>query len=317
MYKRVMDAVLTSDLTKRYGENEVLKQVSLRVRAGSLFGFLGPNGAGKTTTIRILLGLLRASSGSATVLGQEAWSEGHRLRARVGYLPGDVRFYDGMTGRSTLAFINRARRAGAQREIERLASVFELDLGKRVRNYSRGMKQKLGILAAMAHRPDLLILDEPTTALDPLVKQVFNDELRTFVREGRTVLFSSHTLSEVEELCDEVAILRGGRIIEANHIDKLRSRAVRRVEVVFSDHSPRPAPPGGLRVARDADGVLQAAWTGDVTELIAWLGRCAVRDVTIAQPSLEDLFLAYYADTELKKEELAVVEAHRMERRSR
>lgn len=312
----MMDAVLTSSLTKHYGDVEVLRKLSLRVRAGSLFGFLGPNGAGKTTTIRILLGLLRASAGSAMVLGLDVWTAGARLRGRVGYLPGDVRFYDGMTGRATLQFINRARRARAEAEIARLAKVFDLDLRKRVRNYSRGMKQKLGIIAAMAHRPDLLILDEPTTALDPLVKQIFNDELRAVVREGRTVLFSSHTLSEVEELCDEVAILRGGRIIEANNIDNLRSRAVRRVEVIFSSSAQRPPAPRGLRIARNEGSVLQGAWTGEVGELIAWLGRCEVKDVTIAQPNLEDLFLAYYADTELKQAELATVEAHRLERRA-
>lgn len=313
-----MDAVSTSGLTKRYGEIEILRNVNLRVRVGSLFGFLGPNGAGKTTTIRILLGLLRASGGAALVLGRDAWRDGPHVRRRVGYLPGDVRFYDGLTGLATLQFINRMHRAGADAEIVRLARVFDLDLKKRVRNYSRGMKQKLGIIAAMAHRPDLLILDEPTTALDPLVKQVFNDELRNVVREGRTVLFSSHTLSEVEELCDEVAILRGGRIIEHDHIDKLRSRAVRRIEVTFAKHATdRPRPPNGLHVSYDRDGTLHGAWTGEVQELICWLARCAVREVTIAQPDLEDLFLAYYADTALKQEELAAVEAHRMERATR
>lgn len=310
-----MDAVFTSDLTKRYGETEVLTKVGLRVRVGSLFGFLGPNGAGKTTTIRILLGLLRASGGTAQVLGRDVWHNGPDIRQRVGYLPGDVRFYDGLTGLATLQFINRMRRARAETEITRLARVFDLDLRKRVRNYSRGMKQKLGIIAAMAHRPDLLILDEPTTALDPLVKQVFNDELRNVVREGRTVLFSSHTLSEVEELCDEVAILRGGRIIEHDHIDKLRSRAVRRVEVIFANNSTaRPRSPSGLHVARDRDGAMHGAWTGAVQELIDWLAQCEVREVTIAPPNLEDLFLAYYADTAFKQEELAAIETHRMER---
>lgn len=313
-----MDAVFTSGLTKRYGEAEVLRQVGLRVRAGTLFGFLGPNGAGKTTTIRILLGLLRASDGTAAVLGHDVWRDGPQVRRRVGYLPGDVRFYDGMTGRATLQFINHARRARADAEIARLAEVFDLDLRKRVRNYSRGMKQKLGIIAALAHKPDLLILDEPTTALDPLVKQVFNDELRAVVRDGRTVLFSSHTLSEVEELCDEVAILRSGRIIEQNHIGNLRSRAVRRVDVLFnSDHASYPPPPSGLRVGYDRDGVLQGAWSGPISELVSWLGRCEIRDVTIAQPNLEDLFLAYYADTTHKQEELAAVEAHRRERMGR
>ncbi|NUN50159.1 MAG: ATP-binding cassette domain-containing protein, partial [Candidatus Brocadiae bacterium] len=175
--------------------------------------FLGPNGAGKTTCIRLLLGLLRASSGHATVLGLDAWREGPRLRQQVGYLPGDVRFWDGLTGRATLRFLDRARGGGHWGEVERLAERLDLVLDKRVRNYSRGMKQKLGIIAAMMHRPRLLILDEPTTALDPLVRAGLYDELRAVVAAGRTVLFSSHTLAEVEELCDVVTVMRRGRVV--------------------------------------------------------------------------------------------------------
>jgi ABC-2 type transport system ATP-binding protein len=292
-----MDAVLTENLSKRYGTFQALRGVNLRVPAGSLFGFLGPNGAGKTTTIRILLGLLRGTSGRARVLGSDAWSAGARVRADVGYLAGDVRFYDGLTGRATLRFLDGVRGGRSRSEIERLAAVFELPLDRRVRNYSRGMKQKLGLIQALMHKPRLLILDEPTTALDPLVRQTLFHELRTVAADGRTVLFSSHTLAEVEELCDEVAIVRRGELIEQNRVEVLRERAVRHVDVFLREGRPPAAPlPDGLRVNHQSDGHLACAWAGPVARLLDWLQRTDVRDVIIAPPDLEDLFLAYYAD---------------------
>lgn len=293
-----MEVVRIERLCKQYGRAQVLHDVSMTVHAGSLFGFLGPNGAGKSTTIRILLGLLRATSGHATVLGHDVWRSGPTLRARVGYLPGDVRFYDHLTGRATLAFFNAARGGGAEREYARLAERFDLDLNKRVRRYSRGMKQKLGLIQALMHRPELLILDEPTTALDPLVKQTLFDELRAVAAQGRTVLFSSHTLSEVEELCDEVAIVRRGRLIEQDRIEVLRNRAVRRVEVFLRPDAQPPPPPPGLRISHRQNGVLEGAWVGEIDPLLGWLRAAAVTDVVIAPPDLEDLFLAYYDERE-------------------
>ena len=290
-----MDALVTKDLCKSYGRHEVLHQVNLRVPTGCLFGFLGPNGSGKTTTIRILLGLLRASAGRAQVLGRDVWSEGPRLRADVGYLPGEVRLYDHLTGRATLAFMDAARGGGAAKEIMRLADRFDLDLDKRVRDYSRGMKQKLGLIQALMHRPKLLILDEPTIALDPLVRQTLFDELRRVAGQGRTVFFSSHTLGEVEKLCDVVAILREGRLTAQERIEVLRARAVRHVEVVFAAGAPSAGPlPPGLQVLQDSENHIAATWTGPIEALLAWLTDRPVRDLTIAAPDLEDLFMTYY-----------------------
>jgi ABC-2 type transport system ATP-binding protein len=292
-----MDALCTHNLCKSYGPHEVLHKANLRVPTGCLFGFLGPNGAGKTTTIRILLGLLRASAGRAEVLGRDAWTEGPRLRAKVGYLPGEVRLYDHLTGRATLAFMDAARGGGATQEIKRLVDRFDLDLGKRVRDYSRGMKQKLGLIQAMVHRPELLILDEPTIALDPLVRQTLFEELRSVARDGRTVFFSSHTLSEVEELCHEVAILRDGWVIEQNRIDVLRAHALRRVEILLEPGtSPTRPPPTGLQISQQADTRIAGTWQGPVAPLVSWLAAQPLRDVTIAPPHLEDLFLTYYAE---------------------
>lgn len=274
----------------------MLRDVSLTMPAGAIFGFLGPNGAGKTTTIRILLGLLRASAGKALLFGEDAWRHGARLRSDIGYLPGDVRFYDWFTGRATLDFFNTARGGRHSDEIRRLQRVFDLELDRKVRRYSRGMKQKLGLIQALMHKPRLLILDEPTTALDPLVREALYEELRRISGEGRSILFSSHTLTEVEELCDEVAIVRGGRIIEHEKITVLKSRAVRHVEIQVPAGASLPALPGDLRVESRAEGKIKGAWTGSIQPLLSWLAHAPVEDVSIAPPDLEDLFMAYYAE---------------------
>jgi ABC-2 type transport system ATP-binding protein len=290
-----MNVIRTESLRKLYGRHVALRDVSLRVEAGRLFGFLGPNGAGKTTTIRILLGLLRATSGAARIFDQDVWSDGPLVRREIGYLPGDVRLYDRLTGRATLEFFAAARRRDCADEIRRLRSLFDLDLHRRVRNYSRGMKQKLGLIQALMHRPRLVILDEPTVSLDPLVREALFEELRRVAADGRTVFFSSHTLSEVEALCDDVAILRQGRLIEQERIEVLRTRALRHVEVRFDPVLPRPPQlPDGLHVLSEHDNLLEATWTGPVAGLFDWLARVRPRDATVARPDLEDLFLAYY-----------------------
>ncbi len=289
-------AVATHGLTKLYRGRPALRGINLRVPAGSLFGFLGPNGAGKTTTLRILLGLLRASRGRAEILGRDCWREGARLRRDVGYLPGDIRLYDHLTGREHLRFLAAARGAARRAQWESLALRFELNLEQRVRNYSRGMKQKLGIIQALMDRPQLLILDEPTIALDPLMRQVLYEELRGVAGEGRTVLFSSHTLSEVEALCDRVAILRQGEIVAQDRIEALQHRAVRRVEVRMAAGTQPPQLPAGLNLIERADTWLRATWTGPVQPLLAWLTAARVQDVTLGPPDLEDLFLTYYSD---------------------
>lgn len=291
-----MLAIETRGLTKQYGAYRALDGVDLRVPAGSVFGFLGPNGAGKTTCIRVLLGLLRASGGEARVLGKSVWNDGAALRAEIGYLPGDVRFNDFWTGRETLRFLDRMRGGRSAAEITRLAERFQLPLEKHVRSYSRGMRQKLGLIQALMHKPAVLILDEPTTALDPLVQQTLFEELRAVAADGRTILFSSHTLSEVDHLCEYVAILRGGKLIEQDRIEALRKRAVRNVELDFFDEAaatslrwPADFHPG-VRGPRSLIG----SWTASPQALLQWLATLPLEDVRISEPSLEDLFLGYY-----------------------
>lgn len=291
--------VETEKLTKRYGEHRALDQLALRVPVGSMFGFLGPNGAGKTTALRILVGLLRPSSGQACVYGMDAWRQSTKICERVGYLPGDVRFPQHLTGAAFLNFCNAMRGGQCTAEIERLRGRFELNLTRRIREYSRGMKQKLGLIQAMMHRPELLILDEPTTGLDPLVQQTLYDELRAVTLQGRTVLFSSHTLSEVEELCDRVAIIRSGRLIEDSTIDMLKTRALRHVELRLkagAKSADLAAPPEGLGKLVWQNGSATGTWQGDMQPLLGWLTAIGVADVTIGAPDLEDLFAAYYRD---------------------
>lgn len=290
-----MIPVETRGLRKSFGTTEVLHGIGLSVPEGRLTGFLGPNGAGKSTTIRILMGLLRETAGEALLFGLPARAMGPRSRARVGYLAGEVRFYPGLTGRGTLAFLSAARRMDCHGEIRRLAEMLDLNLDRRVRHYSTGMKQKLGLIQAMMHRPDLLILDEPTNGLDPLVRKVLFGELRRFVADGKTVLFSSHTLGEVDELCDEVIIVRNGQVIEQERIETLRDRALRRVEIRFQPGRPPTARlPDGFGLQSQSADRICGTWRGPVRELLQWLSAAPVEDVAIGQPSLEDLFLNYY-----------------------
>ncbi|MDX2200101.1 MAG: ABC transporter ATP-binding protein [Phycisphaerae bacterium] len=291
-----MLAIETRGLTKQYGAYRALDGVDLRVPAGSVFGFLGPNGAGKTTCIRVLLGLLRATTGEARVLGKSVWSDGAGVRAEIGYLPGDVRFNDFWTGRETLRFLDQMRGGRSAPEIARLADRFQLPLQKHVRSYSRGMRQKLGLIQALMHKPAVLILDEPTTALDPLVQQTLFEELRAVAADGRTILFSSHTLSEVDHLCEYVAILRGGKLIEQDRIEALRKRAVRNVELDFFDEAAATAlrAPAEFHPGVRGPRSLIGSWTGSPQALLQWLATLPLEDVRISEPSLEDLFLGYY-----------------------
>ncbi len=292
-----MDAVETHGLSKQYGAVRAVESLDLRVPAGSLFGFLGPNGAGKTTTIRMLMGLLRPSAGVATVLGRDIRRASVEIRRRVGYLPGDLRLYENLIGRALLDFAARTRGIDCHAEIGRLAEQLELDLSRRIRGYSRGMKQKLGLIMALMHRPEMLILDEPTTALDPLVQHVLYDELRAAAARGTTVLFSSHVLAEVESLCEQVAIVRAGRLVEHDRIENLRTRAARRIEFTLANGQ-SPELPAGLRLRTRAGGRIIGAWSGPVQPLVRWLADTGVGDVTIGPPDLEELFLAYYGSND-------------------
>ncbi|MCA9128464.1 MAG: ABC transporter ATP-binding protein [Planctomycetales bacterium] len=297
-----MSVIITANLCKRYGRQEVLHNLNLEIGSGQLVGFLGPNGAGKTTTIRILLGLLRATSGDAHVFGKSVERFGKQIRHEIGYLPGDVHFYSNMTGRATLDFLARCRRRDCRAEILRLADVLDLDLRKSVRKYSTGMRQKLGLIQALMHRPQLLILDEPTNGLDPLVRKSLFEELKSVIQDGRSVVFSSHSLNEVEQLCDQVIILRSGEIVEQQSIEVLKSKALRRVEFAFCEEQLQANSllqanplPSALQISSRSPGLIKGTWTGGMEALLSWLQPLQVTDLIVERPDLNDLFMTYYS----------------------
>ncbi len=283
------------DLRKEYGDLAALDGVSFGCEEGRVLGFLGPNGAGKTTAIRILLGLLKATGGECRVFGKDCWRDGESIRNEVGYLPGEPRFYVRLTGNSLLSFLAEARKRECRSEIKRLAERFDLDLTRRIREYSSGMKQKLGLIQALMHRPNLVVLDEPTNALDPLVRQSLFGELEEVRKQGRTVLFSSHTLAEVEQVCDDVVLLRDGLVVESSPVESLRSKASRRVAIQFV--KPPTDAPAELHLQQSDRLNWQGVWSGDANALLRWLAQQEIEEVDIGPPKLEDLFLTYYAST--------------------
>jgi ABC-2 type transport system ATP-binding protein len=293
-------AVETRGLRKRYGRHVALDGVDLTVPEGTIYGFLGPNGSGKTTTMRILLGLLRADAGEARLLGGDAWADGARLRVDVGYLPSGPGLFGRMRGRQALDHFTRLdRRPPTLRERAcRAVALSAADLDRPIRTYSRGMRQKLAVVGALQHDPRLLVLDEPTEGLDPLVQDGLLELLRDRRAAGRTVLFSSHVLAEVELLCDRVAIVRAGRIVGEGSVNELRAGRPRRVAVTLRDARTTPSLPGAELVERQGSRLL-LRHAGHPGPLLAALAALDPLDVTIEDAPLEEVFLdAYAADRE-------------------
>ena len=284
-------------LTRRYGSRTGVEGVSLRIDAGSLFGFLGPNGSGKTTTIRVLLGFLRPTEGRASLFGRDCWQAGRQIRQDVGYLPGDLRLYPSWTGQQYLRLFGQIRRRDIAAAGGDLADRFSLDMAVPVRKMSRGMRQKLGLLLALAHEPQLLILDEPTASLDPLMQEQLLQLLRALAEKGHTVFFSSHTLSEVERLCDRVAIVREGRLVADETLETLRGRARRRFTIrwVQLTDAAEVKPPPFLSVDERRNRTWDGSLTGETPQLVQWAATQPIEDITIGHPDLDSLFRRYYA----------------------
>ena len=289
----------TEGLSKTYGRRgRGIEGVDLEVREGEIFGFLGPNGAGKTTTIRTLLGFLRPTSGRARVLGLDTLRESVRIRSGVGNLPGEFALEDKMTGEKLLRFFARLRGVGDLGYAHELAEGLGADLHRPMRRLSRGNKQKIGLVQAMFHRPPLLILDEPTGGLDPLVQEEFLDMIEAVRAEGRTVFFSSHALSEVERVCDRVGIIRDGRLVDVEPTSALVNRAFRHVVLTF-DAPVDPIPFRALPGVQDlkADGPrLSLTLHEEPDALVKLAARHRLVGLEYERPSLEEVFLTYYGD---------------------
>jgi ABC-2 type transport system ATP-binding protein len=292
-----MAAVIeTQRLTKSYGSHRGIIDVDLTVNEGEAFGFLGPNGAGKTTMIRTLLDHLRPTSGRATIFGIDTTADPVAIHRRLGYLPGEFTLYDKLTGRQTIEYFANLR-GGVDAAYQRdLIARLDVDPSRKFREYSKGNKQKIGLIIAFQHRPDLLLLDEPTSGLDPLVQQEFYAVIREAKAEGRTVFLSSHILSEVEKTCDRVAIIRDGRLVRVDRTDALRDLAHHTVELVFTGPVPAAAfeaLPGVSDVVAD-DHVLRMRVTGNITPVVQAAAQYELADFVSREPSLEETFLAEY-----------------------
>jgi beta-exotoxin I transport system ATP-binding protein len=290
----------TRGLTKRYGREQTpaLADLDLRVEPGEIFGFLGPNGAGKSTTIRLLLGFLHPTAGGATVLDNDIETGSVEIRRRTGYLPGGISFWDGLTGERLLDEL--AAMSGKQ-PVRRADLAVRLELPvttirRPIRDYSRGMRQKLGIIQALQHDPELAILDEPSEGLDPLMQRAFYEILEDLRDEGRTIFFSSHILSEVERICDRVAIVRHGRLVALEDVGSLLARRKRNVELRFEGDAPALERLQGVSDVRIVGDRLTCLLEGDVEPFIRAIAGSHVRDLTIEPARLEDAFLEYYAD---------------------
>ncbi len=306
-----VDALRTEALTKHYGRSHrgplpagpivpALTDLSIAVKAGEIFGFLGPNGAGKSTMIRVLLGYLHATAGRAEVLGLDSATASVEIRGRVGYLPGGIALYDGMTGLDLLDYLGQLYGRTPVRRPE-LVDRLELSvrtLGRPVRDYSRGMRQKIGIVQALQHDPELAILDEPTEGLDPLMQRVFYEVLDELRAAGRTIFFSSHILSEVERVCDRVAIIRAGRLVALEDVGALLARRKRRVELRSTGALPDLSAVPGVSGIATHDGLLTCQLEGDVGPFLASLTGVSVADLTIEPAHLEEAFLEFYETDE-------------------
>lgn len=299
--------VRTEGLSKIYGRGNqavhALNPLDLEVTKGEIFGYLGPNGAGKTTTIRILLDFIRPTSGGAQVFGMDVRRDSLSIRQKVGFLPAELHLWRNRTARQTIAFMARVRGDvdKQMRHADVLAERLKLDTSKRIRDYSTGNKRKLGLVLALMHEPALLILDEPTSGLDPLMQQTFNEMMREIRNQGRTVFLSSHQLSEVQAICDRVAILRDGSLKAVEQVERLMKVGYRNVVVEVDGAVPEAVKQdvAQLEVVREVNGDgnrLRLQLIGDFDPLMRTLADVYVRDISVTQPTLEEVFLAYYGN---------------------
>lgn len=292
-------AISLQGLTKRYKRVEALNGATFDVASGETFGFLGPNGAGKTTTIRLLLDLLRPTAGRAEIFGLDCRRRSVEVRRKIGYLPGDLTLYGDMTGEEVLVLL--ARLSGRSGQLARRGSLLDrmelarADLRRKIREYSSGMRRKLGIIQAFQHEPPLLILDEPTDGLDPLMQEAFYVLVKEARDGGATLFISSHVLGEVDRLCDRVVLLREGKVILAGAVEEIRGLVPRSVSIVFDADASAPPPlPERFEIVRIAPRLWQVRVGGELGELLAAAAAFPIRDIQIDTPRLEDIIVSYY-----------------------
>ena len=288
----------TEQLTKHFGRVVALDQLDLAVAAGEVLGYLGPNGAGKTTTIRLLLGLIRPTSGRALILGMDAQAEKVAVHARVAYVPAESTLWPSLTGAETLHLLARTHGQADERYRDELVERFDFDPSRKVRTYSKGNRQKINLIAALASRAELLILDEPTAGFDPLMEQAFRLSVIEAKANGQTVFLSSHILAEAEALCDRIAILRGGRLVEIGTLAQMRHLSALTVEATFTGPPPPVDRVPGVSAVSVTGHQLSCQVRGPVDDLLTVLAAAHPKTLLSREPSLEELFLSIYGEQE-------------------
>lgn len=293
-------AIETTKLTKYYGKARGIVDVDIAVEEGEIFGFIGPNGAGKSTTIRTLLGLIKKSGGSATIFGMDCEKDKVKILAEVGYLPGEVFYYDNMRAIDLLRYSASFYKKDCTKRITELADALSLDLNKKIEDMSLGNKKKVGIVQGLLHSPKLIILDEPTSGLDPLMQRTFFDLIQRENERGATVLFSSHILGEVQRICDRVAIIKEGRIVDLRSIDDLRKNSYKKVSFTTENPVADFSLAGAGEITQDGSST-SFLYNGEIGALLKKLSALPLVNADISEPELEEIFLHYYEDGEAAK----------------
>lgn len=289
-----MGVIETKNLTKYYGKALGIKDVSIDVEEGEIFGFIGPNGAGKSTTIRLLLSLIYPTSGEAKLFGKDAIECGPEVRKRIGYLPSEIFYYDKMKVIDLLNYSASFYDKDCTSRIKELSEIMELDLNRRIEDLSYGNKKKVGIVQGLLHEPDLIILDEPTSGLDPLMQHKFFNIIRAENAKGATIFFSSHILGEVQELCNRVAIIRNGSIIEVEDIKTLRENNYKKINIIGENINKNIFDINGVtKLIAAADGI-NFFYKGDINVMTKAISSIKAIDVSIQEPTLEEIFMHYY-----------------------
>lgn len=289
-----MHLIETSNLTKFYGKARGIKDISLSINEGEVFGFIGPNGAGKSTTIRILLALIRPSSGEAKIAGLDCTKQSKEIKKILGYVPSEVNYYDDMRVNDLLKYSARFYRKDCNQRIKELADRFELDLHKKIDSLSYGNKKKVAIIQALIHEPKLLIFDEPTGGLDPLMQNIFFETLEEEHKKGTSILFSSHILTEVQRMCDRVAIIKGGQLLKVEHVDELRKNNFKKVQLELGAAAKVNLQAEGITKVEQKGNVVDFLYSGDMKQLACLLYSNDILNFVVEDPSLEEIFMHYY-----------------------
>lgn len=290
-----MNIIETRNLTKYYGRSRGIIDVDLDILGGEIFGFVGPNGAGKSTTIRTLLAFLRPTKGSAKIFGMDCILEAPKIKSAVGYIPAEVNYYEDMKVKDLLNYSAKFYQKDCRKRIKQLSKILKLDLGKKINSLSSGNKKKVSIVQALLHEPGLLILDEPTNGLDPLIQNRFFEILKEESEKGVTIFFSSHILSEVQRICDRVAIIKEGKIIKIEQIDELRKTRYKKIKIAFADGvRVNSLTTAGIKDSQVKDNILEFIYSGKINNIIQELSGKDIDNIWIEEPALEEIFMHYY-----------------------